>query len=454
VLAVILAAGAGAAWAAILWIIFGIAGNFFSPRSYEGLLVLPDGTPLIQTSSAAGTTYRTLDGKPADIADIEQQLNGAILLGREDTARHGVPWSKRIVRLNGAQDATAWFFLHDGRSDGRGYFEGYDKRTKFTTGYIGRKGFRNDVPPPEEQFPVDAGRMNRDLSLLEGRSYSGYDKPGLLPAWTVYLLADDGLVAVNLKSHKVSVVLEEPNVISCGVLTTMKTSSPQSIATVRQTIAVRLPDRVVMLDASGKRVQSYALPEELRHIDLCWYELPDGKALVADCDANKELYWLDATGRLTRHERTGLQPPWSIVRIYKAIISVAAPCPGLVTGVIVAHPWDRPDRPESMEYSVALGQAMAAWWPYLLAMWIASAMLAALGYRRQRRYGLPWTALWTTLVLLFGVPAYLGYLAHRSWPARLPCPNCGQLAPRDRACCAGCGREFPGPTPKGIEVFA
>jgi hypothetical protein len=57
-------------------------------------------------------------------------------------------------------------------------------------------------------------------------------------------------------------------------------------------------------------------------------------------------------------------------------------------------------------------------------------------------------------VLLFGVPAYLGYLAHRQWPGRRACPNCGRLAPRDRPACFACGRNFPSPAMKGIEVFA
>ena len=72
-----------------------------------------------------------------------------------------------------------------------------------------------------------------------------------------------------------------------------------------------------------------------------------------------------------------------------------------------------------------------------------SIILAAMSYRRQRRFGLPWTPLWTVLVLLFGVPAYIGYLAHRTWPARLPCPNCGQPAPRDRPACFLCRLDFP-----------
>jgi hypothetical protein len=62
--------------------------------------------------------------------------------------------------------------------------------------------------------------------------------------------------------------------------------------------------------------------------------------------------------------------------------------------------------------------------------------------------------MWTIFVLLFGLPAFFGYLAHRAWPARLPCPHCGQRVPRDRAACFACNREFPPPAAKGIEVFA
>jgi len=46
-------------------------------------------------------------------------------------------------------------------------------------------------------------------------------------------------------------------------------------------------------------------------------------------------------------------------------------------------------------------------------------------------------------VLLLGVPGFLGYLAHRVWPARLPCPHCGRPVPRDRPACFACGHDFP-----------
>ena len=101
-----------------------------------------------------------------------------------------------------------------------------------------------------------------------------------------------------------------------------------------------------------------------------------------------------------------------------------------------------------------LGEDSAHLRPEMIAVFLFSVVLAALCYRRQHQYGLPWTGVWTAFVLLFGLPAYFGYLAHRSWPARLACPNCGKRVPRDRPACTGCGQEFPPPQPKGIEVFA
>ena len=57
-------------------------------------------------------------------------------------------------------------------------------------------------------------------------------------------------------------------------------------------------------------------------------------------------------------------------------------------------------------------------------------------------------------MILFGLPAYVGYRLHRRWPIRLPCPHCQGLAPRDRTACAECGDGFPEPAGKGIEIFA
>ena len=96
---------------------------------------------------------------------------------------------------------------------------------------------------------------------------------------------------------------------------------------------------------------------------------------------------------------------------------------------------------------------------YGLRSWPSCALasvLAVIAWRRSRAFGLRRREqiAWTVFVLLFGFPAYVGFLLYRRWPIREPCPNCHAQAPRDRAACAECGTRFPDPALKGIEIFA
>ena len=208
---------------------------------------------------------------------------------------------------------------------------------------------------------------------------------------------------------------------------------------------------------------STSCPDELRNCDLQWYQLSDGNALAVVDDAEQSnqahrgcnLFWFTRTGEIVRRERIALKKPAHSFGLKDNITtSFVAPCPGMIAGGIAMDPDAMPGQRESSEYWVSLGEAFSMVWPTLLTTSIASAALAWLCYRRQRQYGLPWTGVWAVFVLFLGVPGYFGYLAHRVWPSRLPCPNCGRLAPRDRPACMHCGQDFPAPAAKGIELFA
>jgi hypothetical protein len=94
--------------------------------------------------------------------------------------------------------------------------------------------------------------------------------------------------------------------------------------------------------------------------------------------------------------------------------------------------------------------------PSLIAVLALSIVLAILVQRRSRGFGLARREqiAWSVFVLLFGLPAYVGWRIYRRWPIRLPCPNCQALVPRDRVACAECGMRFPDPSLKGTEIFA
>ena len=102
----------------------------------------------------------------------------------------------------------------------------------------------------------------------------------------------------------------------------------------------------------------------------------------------------------------------------------------------------------------AIGQAMAICWPGIALVLAISSAGAVAAYRRQRRFGLPGAIGWAILAFVFGLPGWIAYRWHRTWPVIEECPACDQPAPRDRAACTECGAPFPPPELKGLEVFA
>jgi hypothetical protein len=254
------------------------------------------------------------------------------------------------------------------------------------------------------------------------------------------------LVRIDLNNRTAKVVLKDANFISASGFNGM--------------IAVRTPDRIRILQPDGKEIRSYPLPASLNRASaIGLWELPKNEILLRSNSSTdngpsiSNLFWLDAGGKVVRQEHVTLhtwnQPRWISPATERFLMSVLIiPSPGTISAALGYDVWHRADPTKRLR------ELWSDWWPGLLGTTAISIVLAVLCYCRHRKYGLPWTWVWTALVLLFGVPAYLGYLVHRAWPARLPCPHCGRLAPRDRPACFACGRDFPTPTPKGFEVFA
>jgi hypothetical protein len=472
-LAILLSIGAGVVWGMLSGWGMAILNDVLAPRGvYQHLIFLADGTPLIRsydTRNYQEATFCALDGKPLKLSReaSERTINGEYLTGPgyQRSPFHGLSWQDRVILVdNDSYDAEVWYFVHDGKLDGHGYLVGYGTKTKAKIGYIGRGGFRPDEPPPDEQFPVSGRKMSRygGPSMIgqyyQGGYYNGY---GGGPRNAKCLLADDGLMTIDLNKRSVKYLRKGTDLIS-GLRSLLpgpsaKTASPDEKG--MPVILLRTPGQIVVLAADGKEIKTYRLPAELRDADLQWIALPGGKTLVGESYLGRErrrheLFWFDAGGKVVEHKQFELQFPRDSEFMQVAAPSVIVPSPASIAGVMLCYPWGMAEVRESLPYSAALGKALAKIWPILLVTGIVSVVLAVLCYRRQRRYGLPWTWVWTIFVLLFGLPAYFGYVAHRVWPARLPCPHCGQLVPRDRPACCACGRDFPAPAAKGIEVFA
>jgi hypothetical protein len=354
-----------------------------------------------------------------------------------------MPWLRRIVPVGRASNGTTWYFVHDGLLHGHGYFVGYNNDTMFKVGYIGRTGFRPDEPPTGDQFSIDGRRVTSaglffSLSVRTQPEQEAFVSSNGNRAGFFHLVVDDGFVRIDLDNRTAKVMLKDPNFISASNLNGM--------------IAVRTPDRIRILQPDGKEIRSYPLPKELRDVLIEVYELPKNSVVLYDRWRHQDLFWLDAAGKVVRQDRVALhiwsQPRWiSPAAENFMVANVVIPSPGAIVAALGFDAWKRgnPQR---------LRELWPDWWPGLLGTAVISLVLAVLCYRHHRKYGLPWTWVWTAFVLLFGVPAFLGYLAHRSWPARLPCPHCGRRVPRDRPACLACARDFPPSPPKGIEVFA
>ncbi len=472
-LAILLSVGAGVVWGVLAGWATAILNEVFAPRGvYQQLVFLHDGTPLIRscdTRSYQDATFSTLDGKPVKLSRDEgsRTINGEYLTGSEYLSRpfNGLAWQDRIVLVDSDwYDAEVWYFVHDGKLDGHGYLVGYNTKTKAKIGYIGRDGFRSDEPPLDEQFPVSGRKMSRygGTSMInmyyQGRYYNGY---GGGPRDAKCLLADDGLMTIDLNKRSVKFLRERADLIS-GLRSLVPEPAGNTVPAEEKTMPVillRTPDRVVMLATDGKEIRTYRLPAELRPVEVQWIALPGGKAVVGECYSGRdtrrhELFWFDAGGKVVEHKQFDLLFPRESDFMRIALPSVIVPSPAPLVALMLCYPWAPAEARKSVEYSAALGEAFAKVWPILLVTAVIGAALAVVCYRRQRRYGLPWTWVWTIFVLLFGLPAYFGYLARRTWPARLPCPHCGRRVPRDRPACFACGRDFPAPAAKGTEVFA
>jgi hypothetical protein len=469
-LALVLSTGAAVFWTVVIGLTDGLIMGLFPAQILKSGVdgrwnISTDGQFLISSgeSDATGSRiFHTLDGQRAKQAHIVATFP---LDGPESTPPKKRYWDQRVVLLGTfGESPCMWYFVFNAVGN-RGYFMGYDIKTNHCVGYLCRNGFQLDIPTDGEQF----GQVN---SMRQGPrptldAINGYpiEQWSRLTQEMVYLVVNDGLMAANLAKRTVTAIRTQTDIISAAVSAGHVTEASNDFFHFKiDGILLRTPDKVILIDGDGKTLASYTLPESLRGLAFEFGRLSIDQAVIQTLPQGNEFYWIDAAGKIVRHETmkslhqdavVNYPWPYQMAKITMAMLIV--PSPGGILGILVCNPWEfwnQPWRSRDLVYSAALWQAIKDLW-LLLAINGAIAIVAAVFcYRRQRKYGLPWTWVWVAFVLIFGLPAYLGYLAHRVWSARLTCPNCGQKAPRDRPACFVCGKDFPSPALKGIEVFA
>jgi len=475
------------------WFLLVVVSPLLSPSTppepwYE-VAFEPDGTLVLQfsgtseeTTERQARTYADEEGKPLKVWNGRDILDGVYLDSHDLAGIYEVDWPRRIlVFLDNQPPVTYWYFLHDGKKDGTGYFVGYRKDTNELVGFIGKSGFSSSRPDKEERFQVTPSAWyltGRFATVQSGIHESRYPDPKDYQYRSmtgierrVLVQADNAVFLVDLREESVKKVLEsgDEKIEDLGVYLRPPDSN-QEWGRQEHVFAIRTQKRILTFDGDGQPLKEWILPEELRdRITFPFYETIDGTA-VATIRENVTLDGVkrplvnvvrfDETGRVLSSRDVRLNPLRrggineesyliaTFIGPFPADFTLLALSPvvarfltnGLTYGEAVAQTWREANRPLKGLIFIHLWAALLAW----------------ICYRRQKRYGASkgHVILWTVLVFGFGLPGLVGYLTHRRWPVFETCPNCGESAPVDREDCAVCGEELPVPGTNGTEVFA
>jgi hypothetical protein len=483
-LAATLATGFGTLWFVLtLWLGTTILEALEGKRRlfWESLVVKADGTPLIESvprDNLSLTTYRDLNGLAHDVVERKDQLPAVYLSGEHESVGSALAqpvWPQRIkLFMDEREPAALWYFMHDGKPDGSGYFVGYERVSNRLIGYIGLAGFRANPIPPADRVPVRGEQTlgyshwsSAPISIYSGRDWGLRPDRWDVPPRLVHVPSGNSLRLVDLSARTVVTVFEAPQpIVSVGVPTLSSYSGGES--TTRRPVLVRSGQKIYKLDHEYKIISTFTIPPEVdRRSWVMWFEASDGQA-VAECvapnrpeelfDSNlakPTVFRISEKGQVRESLELSLQtgPNRPSEQAQLSLMALGLPAPAIL---LAAQSFLRIVGNQSQRSPETLGTNLGQSWPSLVAVVALSSVLATMAWRWARAFGLSRRerAVWAGFVFLFGVPAFAGYLLHRRWPVREPCPHCHARCAHDRDACAECGTPFPDPALKGTEIFA
>lgn len=477
-LALFLAFGIAPVWmTGVVMVLENVTPQIFGRGARETLLVRTDGTPVIQSSSytanrRALNTYRTSDGRPIAVADeggpdFKGWLENKRLANPQETPGDShlrYDWGWRVARLLGNDQRQDWYVVRDNALAGHAYFAGYHTITNECLGYIGRTGLSAVAPSEDEQFPIDNRRVGGlGADQIVGGSIDAHWSPmsrqtmsANLPRSSFYLLSDDRLWRIDLRERSVTAIGEFPGALNLSLAPAPPGFDWTEKNRTDENLLVHTDNELLLVNLNGETMQRWTLPAEARSHNLDFYDLGNGAALInvyllrAIGDRwEHELIWLDAPGKITRRERVEILQG-GIDRDEVWTFAPALPMPSVLTAVFVASAGEV----RGQDYQSTIGKTFALFWPALTIVYLLSAALAWLAYRRQRRFQLPASGGWAVFVFLLGVPGWLAHRWHRSWPVMAHCGECHRPVPHDRETCVACGAPFAPSPLTGAEIFA
>jgi hypothetical protein len=469
--AFLVATGIAATWfTVVIWSEMVLQSATLRSRYSEQICFTLDGEPLIVRSSfdpSFPERTTTLTGQLKQVSASDLLYPHYLTAPSRQQWPTPVDWGSRLAAANdGGAPATYWYLVHDGRSPGHAYGVGYHAQTKALVGYFAKSGFTRTKPQRDDWFEIagDAGLsgVSTAYGASEPRYYYSAES-------RVFLLASGKLWSIDMAQKQVRPLLDCPGAHTVGEFWQLPAIVPQlpegkprpaAQSITPQRAVVRRPEDLIVVDQSGGRHVTYPLPASTRDAMLAGAMLPDGKLVLLVWRPNRgqwqEALWLEPGGQVIQSQPVPLERGGQTFDLAPIawMFSAAAPFP-LAGGLMAAFaPLALVEGDQADSYWSGLAKGLAELWPMLLVLLAVGAVTARAAYRRQKRLGLPHAVAWAIFAYVLGIPGWLAYRLHRTWPVLEDCPACGQAAPRDRASCTECGAAFPPPPLKGIEVFA
>jgi hypothetical protein len=479
-LAVILATGFGFAWCmATGWVAQFLAQFVSLPSSF--VTFLSDGTPVVTSNMPDHPEIMTrtdLDGQLVNVGDRPDWLSVAILRAKSDPQfehpQPGDPWETRIrAFIDRGQPARIWHLVANAGTAGGAYLVGYDPITKLRAGFIGAEGFRDESLPAEELFPFDgltwgvagphvlcAQTFGSPLMMAPGVAFA-YPPPPEENCSVFYLHGSDGkLYKIDLTARTVQSLLDQPGLVSAGML--LQEDGPEKRS---WKLATRFDQQIQVRDLDGRVEKDFRLPAELENQSCTCGVTSKGQLLAyvqqpiesLDREQHTQIYLVDAAGQMLLNKQLDL--PWGgwwhpPEQVFWGIAVPAPIC--LYPGTLGFRALELRGNGRVATLGAGLARAIEEYWPALAVGQVTALFLAWLCWRRQGLYAVSGRErlLWTTFVILGGLPGWIGYYYCRTWPVLESCPHCGNSVLRDRQECTNCTAVFPAPLLLGTEVFA
>jgi len=349
------------------------------------------------------------------------------------------------------------------------YFEGFDIRTRQRIAFIGKEGFTLQQPEGENRFST--ATRNGQLSIVARRWSDDPPSLGLrIRMFTISSSATSGdriVVLTNELPYAIDpfggsvekIQLPESPLSATSWQRFGFQKDGKSTCLESSGLVFRGKDTVYLTDENDKFVESFSIPEDFRERPFDLY-LPTSSSTYLLTSLNPitcvtEIIRLDSNGNVIGKDFVDLPsrmvPRPTLVAWESSFIYPALPL--LLYLDLFFFPPNCISQGFAADFSSAQSAMFRAAWPSLLLIALLSLGLAIWTYRRHQQYDRKSAIVWSVFVFLVGPAGLVGYLVHRTWPAREMCLSCGELARVDRMACNQCGAEFPLPARNGSEIL-